>query len=50
MYVVQYARLFGVLSQNPLDAHEITYAGHYEKSLCSDNREISFYVLDDVYE
>ena len=29
--------LFGILRENVLCAHEITYAGHYEKSLCSDN-------------
>ena len=37
MCVVWDARLFGVLRENPLCAHDITYAGHYEKSLCSDN-------------
>ena len=31
--VVWYARLFGVLTENALCAHDITYAGHYEKSL-----------------
>ena len=35
--VVQYAGLCGVLRENALGAHDITYAGHYEKSLCSDN-------------
>ena len=35
--VVQYTCLFGVLRENALGAHDISYAGHYEKSLCSDN-------------
>ena len=35
--VVCYERLFGVLRENALCAHDIRYAGHYEKSLCSDN-------------
>ena len=33
MCMVWYARLFGVLRENALCAHDITYAGHYEKSL-----------------
>ena len=37
MCVVWYVCLFGVLRENALCAHDITYAGHYEKSLCSDN-------------
>ena len=35
--MVQLVRLFAVLRENTLGAHDITYAGHYEKSLCSDN-------------
>ena len=35
--VVQYACLFGVLRENALGTHDIMYAGHYEKSLCSDD-------------
>ena len=30
-------RLLGVLRENALGSHDITYAGHYEKSLCSDD-------------
>ena len=30
-------RLLGVLRENALGAQNITYAGHNEKSLCSDN-------------
>ena len=37
MCVVWYARLFGILRENALCAHDITYAGHYEKSLLRDN-------------
>ena len=37
VWVVQYARLFGVLRENALVDHDIKYAGHYEKSLCSEN-------------
>ena len=29
--------LFDPLRENALGAHEITYAGHYEKSSCSTN-------------
>ena len=32
---MQNARLFGVLRENALGAYDITYAGHYEKSLSS---------------
>ena len=35
--MVWYARLFGVLRENALCAHDITYAGHYERSLLRDN-------------
>ena len=35
--VLWYARLFGVLRENALCAYDIRYAGHYEKSLYSDN-------------
>ena len=31
--VVWYNRLFGILRGNALGAYDITYAGHYEKSL-----------------
>ena len=37
VYVVWYVRLFGVLRENALCAHDITYADHYEKSLLRDN-------------
>ena len=32
-----FVRLFGILRENVLDAHDITYMGHYEKLLCTDN-------------
>ena len=35
--VVWYVSLFSILRQNALCAHDITYAGHYEKSLLRDN-------------
>ena len=35
--MVQYACLFGILRENTLSAHDVMYASHYEKSLCSDN-------------
>ena len=35
--MVCYMHLFGILRENALCAHDITYVGHYEKSLCSDN-------------
>ena len=35
--LVWYLRLFCVLRENALCAHDITYAGHYEKSLLRDN-------------
>ena len=34
---MQYERLLGVLRENALGTHDITYADHHEKSLCSDN-------------
>ena len=37
MCMVQYAYLFGLLREKALGANDITYAGHYEKSLSSDN-------------
>ena len=51
---MQYARLFGILRENALSAHDITYAGHYEKSLCSKNdtrwcwRKIEIISLDSI--
>ena len=42
MCVVHYARLFGVLREDAIGAHDITNAGHYEKSLCSDNDRAVF--------
>ena len=38
---MHYTRLFGVLEKNALGAHDITYTGHYEKSLCSDNDHLA---------
>ena len=29
--------MFGLSRENKLSVHEITYVGHHEKSLCSDN-------------
>ena len=37
MGVIIHARLFGVLREKARYAHDITYAGHYEKSLLRDN-------------
>ena len=37
MGVIIHARLFGALRENVLYSHEITYTGHYEKSLLRDN-------------
>ena len=39
--MVWYARLFGVLRENALCAHDIKYAGHYEKSLLHDNDPVA---------
>ena len=36
MCLVWYSRLFGVLRENALCAHDIMYAGHFEKSLLHD--------------
>ena len=35
--VVQYSSLFDVMRENEFGPYDITYAGHYEKLLCSDN-------------
>ena len=34
---MQYMHLLGVLRENALGCHDITYTGHYEKSLYSDD-------------
>ena len=44
--MVQYVDLFGVLRENALGAHDVTYAVYYEKSLCSDNDSDNLLRLD----
>ena len=43
--MVQFSRLFDILRENALGAHDIKYVGHYEKSLCSDDDQRKMKVI-----